>query len=145
MQSSEYWATITKLLFIVLSFSLFSLLPRRRMQRLGASKITQVDFLPREMVSYSKETQTPLTAHLSEGEYLCVCASINIYSLRFKLFLGSMGHQRSQEATKRFHVAMIVVLAWLNLILSPLASSHPVNLEWFTLRQMKGSPDDYGC
>uniref|UniRef100_A0A3Q3XJ38 Uncharacterized protein n=1 Tax=Mola mola TaxID=94237 RepID=A0A3Q3XJ38_MOLML len=41
---------------------------RRRMQRLGASKIIQVDFLPREMVSYSKETQTPLTAHLSEEE-----------------------------------------------------------------------------
>ncbi|XP_075900262.1 dynein cytoplasmic 1 intermediate chain 1a isoform X9 [Nelusetta ayraudi] len=40
----------------------------RRMQRLGASKITQVDFLPREMVSYCKETQTPLTAHLSEEE-----------------------------------------------------------------------------
>uniref|UniRef100_A0AAQ5Z6P6 Cytoplasmic dynein 1 intermediate chain 1 n=1 Tax=Amphiprion ocellaris TaxID=80972 RepID=A0AAQ5Z6P6_AMPOC len=45
----------------------------RRMQRLGASKITQVDFLPKEVVSYSKETQTLLTAHLSEGEYLCVC------------------------------------------------------------------------
>lgn len=40
----------------------------RRMPRLGASKITQVDFLPREMVSYCKETQTPLTAHLSEEE-----------------------------------------------------------------------------
>ncbi|XP_056154786.1 cytoplasmic dynein 1 intermediate chain 1 isoform X1 [Lampris incognitus] len=40
----------------------------RRMHRLGASKITQVDFLPRELVSYSKETQTPLTAHLSEAE-----------------------------------------------------------------------------
>ncbi|XP_056255967.1 cytoplasmic dynein 1 intermediate chain 1 isoform X21 [Seriola aureovittata] len=39
----------------------------RRMQRLGASKITQVDFLPKEVVSYSKETQT-LTAHLSEEE-----------------------------------------------------------------------------
>uniref|UniRef100_A0A7N6FJU4 Dynein cytoplasmic 1 intermediate chain 1 n=1 Tax=Anabas testudineus TaxID=64144 RepID=A0A7N6FJU4_ANATE len=39
-----------------------------RMQRLGASKITQVDFLPKEVVSYSKETQTPLTAHLSEEE-----------------------------------------------------------------------------
>ncbi|XP_034748177.1 cytoplasmic dynein 1 intermediate chain 1 isoform X2 [Etheostoma cragini] len=40
----------------------------RRMQRLGASKITQVDFLPKEVVSYCKETQTPLTAHLSEEE-----------------------------------------------------------------------------
>uniref|UniRef100_A0A3Q1FV00 Dynein cytoplasmic 1 intermediate chain 1 n=1 Tax=Acanthochromis polyacanthus TaxID=80966 RepID=A0A3Q1FV00_9TELE len=41
---------------------------RRRMQRLGASKITQVDFLPKEVVSYNKETQTLLTAHLSEEE-----------------------------------------------------------------------------
>uniref|UniRef100_A0A7N8YQN2 Dynein cytoplasmic 1 intermediate chain 1 n=1 Tax=Mastacembelus armatus TaxID=205130 RepID=A0A7N8YQN2_9TELE len=37
------------------------------MQRLGASKITQVDFLPKEVVSYSKETQT-LNANLSEEE-----------------------------------------------------------------------------
>ncbi|XP_077937886.1 dynein cytoplasmic 1 intermediate chain 1a isoform X16 [Gasterosteus aculeatus] len=41
---------------------------RRRMQRLGACKITQVDFLPKEVVAYCKETQTPLTAHLSEVE-----------------------------------------------------------------------------
>uniref|UniRef100_A0A8C5I0L0 Dynein cytoplasmic 1 intermediate chain 1 n=1 Tax=Gouania willdenowi TaxID=441366 RepID=A0A8C5I0L0_GOUWI len=40
----------------------------RRMQRLGASKIIQVDFLPKEMVSYCKETQTPLNANLSEDE-----------------------------------------------------------------------------
>ncbi|XP_070702250.1 cytoplasmic dynein 1 intermediate chain 1 isoform X4 [Pempheris klunzingeri] len=40
----------------------------RRMLRLGASKITQVDFLPKEVVSYCKETQTPLIAHLSEEE-----------------------------------------------------------------------------
>uniref|UniRef100_A0A8C5BJ08 Dynein cytoplasmic 1 intermediate chain 1 n=1 Tax=Gadus morhua TaxID=8049 RepID=A0A8C5BJ08_GADMO len=32
------------------------------------SAIVQVDFLPKELVSYCKETQTPLTAHLSEGE-----------------------------------------------------------------------------
>ncbi|XP_041658872.1 cytoplasmic dynein 1 intermediate chain 2-like isoform X3 [Cheilinus undulatus] len=30
--------------------------------RLGMSKMTQVDFVPREMVSYSKETQTPTEA-----------------------------------------------------------------------------------
>ncbi|MCI4391973.1 hypothetical protein PGIGA_G00140560 [Pangasianodon gigas] len=40
----------------------------RRMHRLGASKITQVDFLPKEVVSYSKETQTPLAAHQSEED-----------------------------------------------------------------------------
>lgn len=32
---------------------------RRGAVRLGMSKVTQVDFLPKEMVSYSKETQTP--------------------------------------------------------------------------------------
>ncbi|XP_068196217.1 dynein, cytoplasmic 1, intermediate chain 2a-like isoform X1 [Antennarius striatus] len=30
--------------------------------RLGMSKVTQVDFIPRELVSYSKETQTPTEA-----------------------------------------------------------------------------------
>uniref|UniRef100_A0A4W6EQ85 Dynein cytoplasmic 1 intermediate chain 1 n=1 Tax=Lates calcarifer TaxID=8187 RepID=A0A4W6EQ85_LATCA len=40
----------------------------RRMQRLGASKITQVDFLPKEVVSYSKETQTPHPTNQSEEE-----------------------------------------------------------------------------
>ncbi|KAL1256028.1 hypothetical protein QQF64_014089, partial [Cirrhinus molitorella] len=40
----------------------------RRMHRLGPSKITQVDFLPREVVSYCKETQTPLAAHQSEED-----------------------------------------------------------------------------
>ncbi|XP_053120831.1 cytoplasmic dynein 1 intermediate chain 1 isoform X7 [Hemicordylus capensis] len=40
----------------------------RRLHKLGVSKITQVDFLPREVVSYSKETQTPLDAHRSEED-----------------------------------------------------------------------------
>ncbi|XP_037549084.1 cytoplasmic dynein 1 intermediate chain 1 [Nematolebias whitei] len=40
----------------------------RKMQRLGASKITQVDFLPKEVVSYSKDTQTPFTHLLEEEE-----------------------------------------------------------------------------
>uniref|UniRef100_A0A8C1TW18 Dynein cytoplasmic 1 intermediate chain 1 n=1 Tax=Cyprinus carpio TaxID=7962 RepID=A0A8C1TW18_CYPCA len=48
--------------------SLYFCLPRRRTHRLGPSKITQVDFLPREVVSYCKETQTPLAAHQSEDE-----------------------------------------------------------------------------
>ncbi|XP_055445744.1 cytoplasmic dynein 1 intermediate chain 1 isoform X4 [Bubalus kerabau] len=43
-------------------------LTRRRLHKLGVSKITQVDFLPREVVSYSKETQTPLATHQSEGQ-----------------------------------------------------------------------------
>lgn len=40
----------------------------RRMIKLGVSKITQVDFVPREVVSYSKETQTPVTTHQTEEE-----------------------------------------------------------------------------
>ncbi|XP_005628583.1 cytoplasmic dynein 1 intermediate chain 1 isoform X1 [Canis lupus baileyi] len=40
----------------------------RRLHRLGVSKVTQVDFLPREVVSYSKETQTPLATHQSEED-----------------------------------------------------------------------------
>ncbi|OCT75699.1 hypothetical protein XELAEV_18030883mg [Xenopus laevis] len=41
----------------------------RRLIKLGVSKVTQVDFLPREVVSYSKETQTPVTTHQTEGDY----------------------------------------------------------------------------
>uniref|UniRef100_A0A3B3RAX7 Cytoplasmic dynein 1 intermediate chain 1 n=1 Tax=Paramormyrops kingsleyae TaxID=1676925 RepID=A0A3B3RAX7_9TELE len=44
------------------------LISRSRTQRLGPSKITQVDFQPRELVTYSKETQTPLAVLQSEDE-----------------------------------------------------------------------------
>nr|XP_057923689.1 cytoplasmic dynein 1 intermediate chain 2-like isoform X3 [Doryrhamphus excisus] len=37
--------------------------PRRGSVRLTMSKVTQVDIVPKEMVSYSKETQTPTEAH----------------------------------------------------------------------------------
>lgn len=43
-------------------------LTRRRLHKLGVTKVTQVDFLPREVVSYSKETQTPLATHQSEED-----------------------------------------------------------------------------
>uniref|UniRef100_A0A8D0AHQ7 Dynein cytoplasmic 1 intermediate chain 2 n=1 Tax=Sander lucioperca TaxID=283035 RepID=A0A8D0AHQ7_SANLU len=36
--------------------------------RLGMSKVTQVDFVPKEMVSYSKETQTPTTEALTHTD-----------------------------------------------------------------------------
>ncbi|XP_060723432.1 dynein, cytoplasmic 1, intermediate chain 2a isoform X1 [Tachysurus vachellii] len=36
--------------------------------RLGMAKLTQVDFPPRELVSYSKETQTPVTAQPKDAE-----------------------------------------------------------------------------
>uniref|UniRef100_A0ACB8G136 Cytoplasmic dynein 1 intermediate chain 2 n=1 Tax=Sphaerodactylus townsendi TaxID=933632 RepID=A0ACB8G136_9SAUR len=38
--------------------------------KLAMSKITQVDFPPRETVSYTKETQTPVLTQPKEGEYL---------------------------------------------------------------------------
>lgn len=38
----------------------------RRVQKLGISKVVQVDLLPREVVAYSKETQTPVTTHQIE-------------------------------------------------------------------------------
>ncbi len=48
---------------------------RRGTVRLGMSKVTQVDFVPKEMVSYSKETQTPTEAqtHTDQkaGEHKC--------------------------------------------------------------------------
>ncbi|XP_073438193.1 cytoplasmic dynein 1 intermediate chain 1 isoform X4 [Dendrobates tinctorius] len=40
----------------------------RRMIKLGVSKVTQVDFLPREVVSYCKETQTPVNTLQAEEE-----------------------------------------------------------------------------
>uniref|UniRef100_A0A8C6UKB5 Dynein cytoplasmic 1 intermediate chain 1 n=1 Tax=Neogobius melanostomus TaxID=47308 RepID=A0A8C6UKB5_9GOBI len=40
----------------------------RKLQRLGTSRIAQVDFPPKELVSYSKETQTLLTTHPLEEE-----------------------------------------------------------------------------
>lgn len=34
------------------------------------AKVTQVDFPPRELVSYTKETQTPVLTQEKEGESL---------------------------------------------------------------------------
>lgn len=65
----------------ILSFSkhLSFVTYRRRLHKLGVSKVTQVDFLPREVVSYSKETQTPLATHQSEGE-LCLLFTSHVTS-----------------------------------------------------------------
>lgn len=40
------------------------------MHRLGASKIVQIDFMPKELVTYSKETQTPVASDQPEGKEL---------------------------------------------------------------------------
>ncbi|XP_016339343.1 cytoplasmic dynein 1 intermediate chain 2-like isoform X4 [Sinocyclocheilus anshuiensis] len=42
--------------------------PRRGPLKLGMSKVTQVDFPPRELVSYTKETQTPTQTHHKDDE-----------------------------------------------------------------------------
>lgn len=41
---------------------------RRGPLKLGMAKITHVDFPPKETVSYTKETQTPVTTQQKEGE-----------------------------------------------------------------------------
>uniref|UniRef100_A0A673H1D3 Cytoplasmic dynein 1 intermediate chain 2-like n=1 Tax=Sinocyclocheilus rhinocerous TaxID=307959 RepID=A0A673H1D3_9TELE len=42
--------------------------PRRGPLKLGMSKVTQVNFPPRELVSYTKETQTPTQTHHKDDE-----------------------------------------------------------------------------
>ncbi|XP_035266133.1 dynein, cytoplasmic 1, intermediate chain 2a isoform X2 [Anguilla rostrata] len=42
--------------------------PRRGALKLGMAKVTHVDFPPREIVSYTKETQTPVQTQLKEEE-----------------------------------------------------------------------------
>ncbi|XP_061697042.1 dynein, cytoplasmic 1, intermediate chain 2a-like isoform X2 [Syngnathoides biaculeatus] len=42
--------------------------PRRGTSKLGMAKVTQVDFPPRETVSYTKETQTPVMTQQKEDE-----------------------------------------------------------------------------
>lgn len=54
------------LYFKIFVFTLF----RRGPIKLGMAKITQVDFPPREIVTYTKETQTPVMAQPKEGKYL---------------------------------------------------------------------------
>lgn len=44
------------------------------------AKVTQVDFPPRETVSYTKETQTPVMTQQKEGDSL-----IMLYRLTLKL------------------------------------------------------------
>uniref|UniRef100_A0A7N8XVP4 Dynein cytoplasmic 1 intermediate chain 2 n=1 Tax=Mastacembelus armatus TaxID=205130 RepID=A0A7N8XVP4_9TELE len=54
--------------------------PRRGTPKLGMAKITQVDFPPRETVSYTKETQTPVMSQPKEGD-----SHIMLYKLTFKI------------------------------------------------------------
>lgn len=64
---------------------------RRGAVRLGMSKVTQVEFLPKEMVSYSKETQTP-TETVTHTEQkagktetqMCVLPTFSLYFLNQK-------------------------------------------------------------
>lgn len=52
--------------FLIFKLILF----RRGPVKLGMAKITQVDFPPREIVTYTKETQTPVMTQPKEGEWL---------------------------------------------------------------------------
>lgn len=42
---------------------------RRGPAKLSIAKVTQVDFPPKEVVSYTKETQTPSMSEQKEGEF----------------------------------------------------------------------------
>lgn len=124
-----------KLMHNVTHRNILCVLSRRRMQRLGACKITQVDFLPKEVMAYCKETQTPLTANLSEGEYLCTCVcgheelllTLHIIVEDSNCF-RVRGAPKFTRSNRSSQVAMIVVVVWLNLMLFFLDSSQPVNL-----------------
>lgn len=50
------------------------------------SKVTQVDIVPKEMVSYSKETQTPTEAHTDQK-----AGKQNFFFLNRLLSLGERG------------------------------------------------------
>uniref|UniRef100_A0A7N5ZY78 Dynein, cytoplasmic 1, intermediate chain 2a n=1 Tax=Anabas testudineus TaxID=64144 RepID=A0A7N5ZY78_ANATE len=54
-------------IYLVKIISLFSAF-RRGTPKLGMAKVTQVDFPPRETVSYTKETQTPVMTQQKEEE-----------------------------------------------------------------------------
>lgn len=49
---------------------------RRQTPKLGMAKVTQVDFPPREIVSYTKETQTPVMTQQKEGDSLIKAAQL---------------------------------------------------------------------
>lgn len=46
------------------------------------AKVTQVDFPPREIVSYTKETQTPVVTQEKEGECLFAFERLALHELR---------------------------------------------------------------
>lgn len=54
---------------LFVSLSTFIPTPRRGPAKLSIAKVTQVDFPPKEVVSYSKETQTPTMSEQKEGEF----------------------------------------------------------------------------
>lgn len=62
-----YAAEVYHLLYLK---SYVFILFRRGPIKLGMAKVTQVDFPPREIVTYTKETQTPVMAQPKEGKYL---------------------------------------------------------------------------
>lgn len=68
-----FFYQVKSLLFLVTltcaKFELFCAF-RRGTPKLGMAKITQVDFPPRETVSYTKETQTPVVTQQKEGDSL---------------------------------------------------------------------------
>lgn len=46
----------------------FIFLLRYVMKRLETSEIVQIDYIPKKLVTYCKETQTPVASNVSEGK-----------------------------------------------------------------------------
>lgn len=59
---------LSHLFLLVIVQSLSCSVCRRVTPKLGMAKVTQVDFPPREIVSYTKETQTPVLTQTKEGD-----------------------------------------------------------------------------
>lgn len=55
---------------------------RRQTPKLGMAKVTQVDFPPREIVSYTKETQTPVVTQQKEGDSLIIVFKFVLHKKR---------------------------------------------------------------
>uniref|UniRef100_A0AAQ5YWW1 Dynein, cytoplasmic 1, intermediate chain 2a n=1 Tax=Amphiprion ocellaris TaxID=80972 RepID=A0AAQ5YWW1_AMPOC len=64
---------------------------RRGTPKLGMAKVTQVDFPPRETVSYTKETQTPVMTQSKEGD------SHNVFEVKLEKHRQRLCEEEEEE------------------------------------------------
>uniref|UniRef100_A0AAY4EJR4 Dynein, cytoplasmic 1, intermediate chain 2a n=1 Tax=Denticeps clupeoides TaxID=299321 RepID=A0AAY4EJR4_9TELE len=70
---------------------------RRGPLKLGISKVTHVDFPPRETVSYTKETQTPTQTQQKEGEISSILFFLQIDLFLPLCFTTALPHELTEE------------------------------------------------